>query len=154
MEYYQKIRNVREDMDLKQYEFAKLIHVLPKTYNLYENGLRQIPFRILNRILKELNLSLDYILGFSEASTYPDLKGIRIHALYKNLRIFRKKMGLSQKEMAALLNCNQQTLSEYERGNLTIPLPTFKKFCEVTRVSADTIAGRTKEIRILEKIPN
>ena len=61
MQYYQRIRNIREDKDLKQYQFANLIGVRPKTYNLYENGLRSIPIPVLNKILQEFDLSLDYI---------------------------------------------------------------------------------------------
>jgi len=154
VEYYQRIRNVREDKDILQYELADLIGIKSKTYNLYENGLRSIPFPVLSKVLDELDLSLDYVLGLSEKRTYPNLKEIHVDILQKNLRTYRKKMRLSQMEMSNLLNCSQQALSEYERGNLAIPLLTLKTFCQITRISADTIAGRTNTLRTLEKVHN
>lgn len=154
MEYYQKIRNIREDKDLKQYEFAEMIKVLPKTYNLYENGVRSIPYPVLSKILRRLNLSLDYLLELSNRRVYPNLKRIHVEDISVNFKKYRKKKGLSQKAMAQLLNCSQQTLSGYESGKLKIPIEVLRKFCQITQISADTIAGRTKEVRILKKIPS
>lgn len=151
MEYYQKIRNIREDMDYKQYEFAELIHVLPKTYSSYEKGTRSISYPVLSRILKKLNLSLDYILELSDQRVYPNLQKIDINVIPKNFKYYRNKMNLSQKEMADLLNCRQQTLSSYEKGYIKIPIDVLKRFCEVTHISADTITGRTESERILKK---
>lgn len=145
MEYYQRIRNIREDMDLKQYEFANIIGVLPKTYNLYENGLRSIPIDVFNSILKELHLSLDYVLGLSEQKTYQNLRKMNYLVIYKNFHKIRKESGMSQTQLAALLNCNQQTLSEYERGKIKIPWQILRQFCVIMGVSSDTITGRTKK---------
>lgn len=150
LEYYQKIRNMREDLDLKQYEFAELINVLPKTYNLYENGIRTIPWSVLSKILQKLNVSMDYILELSEQQCYPNLRKIQVEEIASNFKNYRKKMNLSQKEMATYLNCSQQTLSSYENGNLRIPIDTFKKFCQITQISADTISGRTSKVQILK----
>lgn len=154
MEYYQKIRNIREDLDLKQYKFAESLHVLPKTYNLYENGVRTIPWSTLSKILCKLNLSLDYILELSDEKFYPSLRKIQVEEIATNFKHYRKKMGYSQKEMAEFLNCRQQTLSSYECGKLKIPIETLKKFCQITQISADTITGRTKKVRILKKTPS
>ncbi len=152
MEYYQKIRNVREDLDIKQYQFAKKIDVSAKAYNLYENGLRSIPYDTLNKILEVLELSLDYILDFSNQKNYSNLKPINLDILCQNLKFYRKKMHYSQEKMASLLNCNQQTLSEYEHGNIKIPIPSLKKFCEIVNISADTLTGRTNKIIKISKV--
>lgn len=146
MEYYQRIRNIREDKDIKQYKFAELIDVKPKNYNLYENGNRSMPLDILNKVMTELNLSLDYILGLTDITKYPHMKDINPKILANNLRKYRKKLGYTQDEMAKILNCNQQTLSEYERGNLKIPIEIVKKFAQTTNISADTLTGRCKTI--------
>lgn len=146
MEYYQRIRNIREDKDIKQYKFAELIDVKPKNYNLYENGNRSMPLDILNKVMTELNLSLDYILGLTDITKYPHMKDINPEILANNLRKYRKNLGYTQDEMAKILNCNQQTLSEYERGNLKIPIEIVKKFAQTTNISADTLTGRCKTI--------
>ena len=146
MEYYQRIRNIREDKDIKQYKFAELIDVKPKNYNLYENGNRSMPLDILNKAMTELNLSLDYILGLTDITKYQHMKDINPKILANNLRKYRKNLGYTQDEMAKILNCNQQTLSEYERGNLKIPIEIVKKFAQTTNISADTLTGRCKTI--------
>lgn len=154
MNYYQKIRNIREDRDFKQYQFACEIGVKPKAYNLYENGLRSIPYDVLSRILMKLEVSLDYVLGLSNRSTYPHLQSIELHTLHKNLKLYRKKLGKSQEDMAFLLNCSQQAISDYESGKLKIPLEILEKFCRITKVSADTITGRTDTVYTIQKVPN
>lgn len=152
MEYYQRIRNIREDRDIKQYKMAELIDVNPKNYNLYENGNRSMPLDILNKVITKLNLSLDYILGLTDITNYQHMKDINPKVLANNLRKYRKILGYTQNEMAKILNCNQQTLSEYERGNLRIPIEIVKKFSQITNISADTLTGRCK-IEIKLKTP-
>jgi len=152
MEYYQRIRNIREDRDIKQYKLAEKIDVKPKNYNLYENGNRTMPLDVLNKVIKELNLSLDYVLGLTDITNYPRMRDIKPKILASNLRNYRKNLGYSQSEMASILNCNQQTLSEYERGNIRIPIEVIKKLSEITQISADTLTGRCKN-EIKTKIP-
>lgn len=152
MEYYQVIRNIREDKDIKQYKFAKMINVNSKNYNLYETGRRSMPLDILNKVINEFDLSLDYVLGLNNKTNYPNMKDINSTVLANNFKIYRKALDYTQDEMAAILNCSQQTLSEYERGNLKIPIETLKKFAETTKISADTLTGRCeKEIKL--KVP-
>ena len=40
MELYEKIRNIREQKEIKQKDMAKYLHMQPSTYNAYENGKR------------------------------------------------------------------------------------------------------------------
>lgn len=153
MEYYQRIRNAREDKDIKQYELANKINIKPKTYNLYENGYRSIPLTVLNNIINELNLTLDYVLGLTDKITNPNKNNINTKTLADNFLKYRKKLNYTQHEMSYLLNCNQQTLSEYERNKLKIPIETIKKFAQITNISSDTLTGKTtKEIKL--KIPS
>ena len=43
MEYYERIRQLREDRDLSQEFVASLLHVAQKTYSDYELGKTRIP---------------------------------------------------------------------------------------------------------------
>ncbi len=142
MQYYQRIRNIREDMDIKQYEFAEMIGVLKKTYNLYENGFRHMPLEVLDRVLIKLNISLDYVLGLSDNKRYENMKNMDIDMIPSNLKKFRIKLGLSQDALAQNIGLNQQTISEYERGKLKVPIDTLNLICKTNKISADLLTGR------------
>ena len=46
MELYEKIRNIREQKEIKQKDMAKYLHMQPSTYNAYESQYRNSPIRI------------------------------------------------------------------------------------------------------------
>ena len=58
-----RIRNLREDFDLKQKELADVLGISTRTYSHYENGTRKIPLDILVTLADYYNCSTDYLLG-------------------------------------------------------------------------------------------
>lgn len=60
---YTKIKDLREDHDLKQVELAKKINMNTTTYQRYERGEREIPLNIAIIIADYYNVSIDYIAG-------------------------------------------------------------------------------------------
>lgn len=151
MKYNEIIKNIRIDNDIKQYELAKELGILPKAYNMYENGYRNIPIDKLDNILIKFNISLDYILELSKEKTYKNLNSINLKLIPINIKKIRKEKEISQKEMAEIIGCSQQAMSEYETGKLIIPIDLLKIFCLKNNVSADYITGKTK---INNKIKN
>ncbi len=65
MELYEKIRNLREDKDIKQKDMAKYLHMQPTTYNAYEKGKRTISADLLKNICIYLNVSSDELLDLN-----------------------------------------------------------------------------------------
>ncbi len=61
-----RLKDLREDLDLKQKEIAQYLHIKQNTYSQYENGQRQVPIDVLIKLAKYYNVSTDYILGISE----------------------------------------------------------------------------------------
>jgi transcriptional regulator with XRE-family HTH domain len=59
---YERIRNLREDKDLKQEDLAKLLNCTQACYSHYESGKREPSFEKLVRIADYLDVSLDYLL--------------------------------------------------------------------------------------------
>lgn len=57
-----RIRDLREDNDLKQRELAKILSVDQSTYSDYENGRINVPIEQLIKIADFYNVSLDYIV--------------------------------------------------------------------------------------------
>ena len=63
MYYIQRLRDLREDNDLKQSDIASLLRTTQPQYSRYENGDREIPIRHLITLADFYQVSIDYILG-------------------------------------------------------------------------------------------
>lgn len=69
---YSRIRELREDRDLSQSEFAKIIGMSQTGYSKYETGENDIPTSILIAIARYYKTSVDYLLGLTDVrSPYP-----------------------------------------------------------------------------------
>lgn len=62
---YQRIRNLREDRDLKQREIAEYLNCSQRVYSNYELGQRDIPTDVLIRLSHYYDVSVDYLLGLT-----------------------------------------------------------------------------------------
>lgn len=60
-----RLKDIREDRDIKQKEIAAFLHIKQNTYSQYENGQRQIPIKALIQLAEIFNTSTDYILGLT-----------------------------------------------------------------------------------------
>lgn len=60
---YERIRNLREDRDLKQEDMAKLLHCSQACYSNYENGKRDVPTVVLHKLADFYGVSVDYLIG-------------------------------------------------------------------------------------------
>ena len=60
---YHRIRDLREDRDLKQKDMAKILNCSQQVYSNYELGQRDIPTEILIHLSAYYQVSIDYLLG-------------------------------------------------------------------------------------------
>lgn len=60
---YRRIRDLREDRDLKQRQIAQYLNCSQQVYSNYELGQRDIPTDILIRLSDLYDVSIDYLLG-------------------------------------------------------------------------------------------
>ena len=73
--YQNRIRDLREDRDLKQKDLAKLLQVHQSTYSDYELGNLNIPVNALHALADFYHVSVDYLLGRTdETRPYPPKK--------------------------------------------------------------------------------
>lgn len=63
--YWEKIRELREDHDIKQSVIPSLLHTTQQMYSRYENGMNEMPIRHLKTLCQFYNVSADYILGLT-----------------------------------------------------------------------------------------
>jgi len=60
--YTDRIRELREDNDLKQKDIADLLKTTQQVYSRYENGSNELPLRHLITLARFYRVSCDYIL--------------------------------------------------------------------------------------------
>jgi len=73
-----RLKDLREDMELKQEDIAKLLGIKQQNYSRYEIGAVLIPIDRLDKLATFYNTSVDYILGRTNIKEpYPRIKGVK-----------------------------------------------------------------------------
>ena len=67
---YQRIRDLREDADLKQRDVAAFLHCSQQVYSNYELGQRDIPTAILIALADLHHTNVDYLLGLTPTRSH------------------------------------------------------------------------------------
>ena len=71
----ERLKDIREDRDLKQSDIAKLLNVSQQTYSRYENDEISIDKDSLIKLANYYNTSVDYLLELTdERKPYPRKK--------------------------------------------------------------------------------
>lgn len=63
MNYYQRLKDIREDNDLSQAQVAQVLNIQQTQYSRYERGAVQMSIDKYIALAKYYNISLDYITG-------------------------------------------------------------------------------------------
>ena len=71
MHYTQRLKDLREDKELKQEAIAIVLKITRQQYQLYESGKRKLPIDLLITLCRFYNVSADYILVFT--NTFKEL---------------------------------------------------------------------------------
>ena len=62
-QYYERLRDLREDRDLTQAQIARLLNTTQLVYSRYEKGINELPVRHLVTLCRFYGVSADKILG-------------------------------------------------------------------------------------------
>lgn len=89
MGYYQRLKDLREDKEITQEELAKIIYTSQRQYSRWETGQYDIPFEIIIKLANYYNVSIDYIAGITN-----DKRGIGYSQENKyNINQYNKNNG-------------------------------------------------------------
>jgi len=58
-----RLKDLREDSDIKQAELAEYLNIKQNTYSQYENGKREIPISLLWKLADYYGTTIDYLVG-------------------------------------------------------------------------------------------
>lgn len=67
---YKRIRDLREDADLKQKDIAQALNCSQQAYSNYELGQRDLPSEFLVALAEFHKTNVDYILGLTNNKAY------------------------------------------------------------------------------------
>lgn len=62
-QYYQILRDMREDKDETQQQIAELLSITRQQYGLYESGARSLPIDYIKPLCEHFEVTADYVLG-------------------------------------------------------------------------------------------
>lgn len=65
MYIYPRFRDLREDMDLKQEDVAKVLQTTQTQYSRWERGAQEMPLHHAITLAQFYKVSMDYITGLS-----------------------------------------------------------------------------------------
>ena len=63
MQFYQRLKDIREDNDKTQTEIADLLGTTRQQYARWENGAWQMPIEHYKTLSRFYNVSIDYLSG-------------------------------------------------------------------------------------------
>ena len=111
--FYQRLRDLKEDMDLKQSNLADIIGVSENQYGRYERGENDIPLEKALILANYYNVSIDYIAGRTN-----DKKGFNKSDLPSSeVEILKKIRSLSIERKSRLLERLDMLSEEQEKEN-------------------------------------
>lgn len=140
----ERIKNIREEKDLKQKDIASIIGINRATYTSYEIGRDTIPLKHLNTLCNYFNISIDYALGLTETKRYKNERDtIDMELVGKRLKSLRKEHNLTQVEIAKVLNTSRSTWTGYEGKKFLISTLLLYEVANKYKYSMDYLLGKT-----------
>ena len=70
---------------------------------------------------------------------------IEVMNLNYRIKDLREDRDLTQKDIAQLLHIHQTTYSDYELGNLNVPVTILSQLADFYKTSIDFLVGRTDQ---------
>lgn len=155
---YRRIRDLREDSDLKQITLAKYLNCSQVGYSQYELGKRHIPAEVLIKLADYYGTSVDYLLNRTDVMTPCSKESGNVfknknpdgtlNLCGKNVARLRMAMRpkVSQNKLAGMLqlaglDLEKNAVQRIESGERFVTDIELKKLAEVLGVSVDELIG-------------
>lgn len=138
-----KLKEIREENENTQQEVADILSIKRGTYASWECGIDMISTEKIFDYANYYHKSIDYILEFSEIDKNIKYnKSINLSLIGNRLIEIRKKLKLSQAQIAKSIHINQSTWWGYEKGKTLITLNSLIELSKKYNYSIDWILGR------------
>lgn len=148
--YMNRLKHLRNEQGITKASLSSLLNIHEYVYGQYEREYVIMPLKHLIKLSDFFNVSLDYILEFTNTKNYTNFN----EDFYKcvaglRLKEFRKENKLSQVKLAHILNTVQPVIANYEKGKNLIATPFLYTICTKYHISADYLLGKIDEPKYL-----
>ncbi|MCM1053598.1 MAG: helix-turn-helix domain-containing protein [Ruminococcus sp.] len=151
MLYKERLSSIRERIGITQKELANKININVSHYAHCEREDEIFPLKHLNNICNYFNVSLDYILGFTEIKQYDNSKqDIDIVVSATRLKEFRKENKLTQEKLGQFFNASTSVIVHHENKRHILATPYLYMLCNKYHISADYLLGKIDNPKYLK----
>ena len=126
-----RLKELRKEKKLTQKELAEETDIPYRTLQRWENGESQIKPEKAEKLADYFGVSVGYLLGYDDN----DINQMN------RLKELRKEKGLTQTDLAELLEVTKLTIHNWENGVSSIKSDRLKKLCEIFDVDATYLLG-------------
>lgn len=126
-----RLRELQRAEKLTQQELADIAEVSKRTIQNWEDGTSNIKPEKAEKLADYFGVSVGYLLGYDDN----DINQMN------RLKELRKEKGLTQTDLAELLEVTKLTIHNWENGVSSIKSDRLKKLCEIFDVDVPYLLG-------------
>ena len=134
---FERLFLLRQSNGLTQDEMGKILGVKRVAVSQWENIKEIIPLDKLNMYSNYFEVSLDYLTGLDDNKRIIKRNDLNKNIIGNNLKLLRKELKLTQKDLAEVLNTSHSTISAYEAGKTMLLTAFALQICVKYGVSLD-----------------
>ena len=139
------IKELRTEAGMTQEELGKLLNVQNAAVSKYESGKIPLTGETLLKLSKIFNVSTDYLLG-AEGGNVTELEEKEPESSVtrkfgNRLRELRVSEGITQLQMAVILDTSKSNISKYEAGTVEPGMETINEIARFFEVTTDYLFG-------------
>ena len=129
----EKIKNIREELEITQEDISRVLGCTRTAYSLWEINKNTILLYYLNKISNEYNINIDYLVDLSDEKVIKFRK-VKINQieLGKRIKEARKSINYTQEKLASKLNTTHSVISAYESGKTKVPTVFLYEIAKLT----------------------
>ena len=128
-----RLKELRKEKKLTQKELAEETDIPYRTLQRWENGESQIKPEKAEKLANFFGVSIAHLLGYEDNDFEK--------ANQNRLKELRKEKGLTQTDLAELLEVTKLTIHNWENGVFSIKSDRLKMLCEIFDVDVPYLLG-------------
>ncbi len=151
MIYKNNLKLIREEKGISQYSISEILELNKRVYGQYEREYTIMPIKHLNSVCNYLNISIDYVMNFTNQINYSNNKTeIDRVKSGERLKALRKENKMTQAKLASILETAPSVIGGYEKGRRLIATPFLYTICDKYKISADYLLGKIDNPKYLK----